>query len=160
MPEDLAAQIEPIHEAEFAPWARCSAIEGVEAGRHHRQAGAAGQRAISDTSSSPRATRDLAQLVDPHVTLVNTMSGEVLDVAGVNDKFGVPPERIVDYLMLVGDTVDNVPGVNKVGPKTAVSGWPNMAPSTRWWPPPTASRAWPATICAKPFRTFRSRARC
>src|SRR5690606_15358549 len=64
--------------------------------------------------------KDLAQLVDPHVTLVNTMSGEVLDVAGVNSKFGVPPERIVDYLMLVGDAVDNVPGVNKVGPKTAV----------------------------------------
>ena len=64
--------------------------------------------------------KDLAQLVDPHVTLVNTMSNEVLDEAGVQAKFGVPPERIVDYLALVGDTVDGVPGVDKVGPKTAV----------------------------------------
>ncbi|MEP6506076.1 MAG: DNA polymerase I, partial [Betaproteobacteria bacterium] len=64
--------------------------------------------------------KDLAQLVDEHVTLINTMSNETLDIAGVLAKFGVPPERIVDYLTLVGDTVDNVPGVNKVGPKTAV----------------------------------------
>src|SRR5207244_5813610 len=64
--------------------------------------------------------KDLAQLVNEHVTLVNTMSNEKLDVAGVTAKFGVPPGRIVDYLTLVGDTVDNVPGVDKVGPKTAV----------------------------------------
>ena len=64
--------------------------------------------------------KDLAQLVNPHVRLVNTMSNEVLDEAGVKAKFGVPPERIVDYLTLVGDSVDNVPGVAKVGPKTAV----------------------------------------
>lgn len=63
--------------------------------------------------------KDLAQLVNSQVTLVNTMSGEVLNEAGVLNKFGVPPDRIVDYLMLVGDTVDNVPGVTKVGPKTA-----------------------------------------
>jgi DNA polymerase-1 len=64
--------------------------------------------------------KDLAQLVNHHVTLINTMSNETLDEAGVLAKFGVPPERIVDYLALVGDTVDGVPGVNKVGPKTAV----------------------------------------
>jgi DNA polymerase-1 len=64
--------------------------------------------------------KDLAQLVTPQVTLINTMTMERLDVAGVLAKFGVPPERIVDYLTLVGDTVDNVPGVDKVGPKTAV----------------------------------------
>ncbi|HZV53731.1 MAG TPA: DNA polymerase I, partial [Rhodocyclaceae bacterium] len=63
--------------------------------------------------------KDLAQLVNTHVKLVNTMSNEVLDVAGVAEKFGVPPSRIVDYLALVGDAVDNVPGVAKVGPKTA-----------------------------------------
>ena len=63
--------------------------------------------------------KDLAQLVNEHVTLVNTMSNETLDVAGVERKFGVPPQRIVDYLTLVGDSVDNVPGVDKVGPKTA-----------------------------------------
>ncbi|CCJ50325.1 DNA polymerase I [Bordetella parapertussis] len=119
MPEDLAAQIEPIHEAVRALGWPLLAIEGVEAddiiGTLARQASAQGIDTIVSTGD-----KDLAQLVDPHVTLVNTMSGEVLDVAGVNDKFGVPPERIVDYLMLVGDTVDNVPGVNKVGPKTAV----------------------------------------
>jgi DNA polymerase-1 len=64
--------------------------------------------------------KDLAQLVNQHVTLVNTMNNEVLDSAGVKAKFGVLPERIVDYLTLVGDTVDNVPGVVKCGPKTAV----------------------------------------
>src|SRR5690606_1212705 len=63
--------------------------------------------------------KDLAQLVNDHVTLVNTMSSETLDEAGVLRKFGVPPARIVDYLMLVGDAVDNIPGVEKVGPKTA-----------------------------------------
>ena len=72
------------------------------------------------TSSISTGDKDLAQLVDEHVTLVNTMSNETLDVAGVTAKFGVPPERIVDYLTLIGDTVDNVPGVDKVGPKTAV----------------------------------------
>jgi DNA polymerase-1 len=64
--------------------------------------------------------KDMAQLVNDHVTLVNTMSEETLDAAGVAAKFGVPPERIIDYLTLIGDTVDNVPGVAKVGPKTAV----------------------------------------
>jgi hypothetical protein len=64
--------------------------------------------------------KDLAQLVNPARALVNTMSNEVLDEAGVLAKFGVPPERIVDYFALVGDSVDNVPGVDKVGPKTAV----------------------------------------
>jgi DNA polymerase-1 len=63
--------------------------------------------------------KDLAQLVDENVTLINTMSNEKLDVAGVSAKFGVPPERIVDYLALIGDSVDNIPGVDKVGPKTA-----------------------------------------
>src|SRR5690606_33355968 len=69
--------------------------------------------------------KDLAQLVNEHVELVNTMTGERLDVAGVVQKFGVPPALIVDYLMLTGDTVDNVPGVPKVGPKTAAK-WLNQ----------------------------------
>ncbi|MBS1172166.1 MAG: polymerase, partial [Proteobacteria bacterium] len=64
--------------------------------------------------------KDLAQLVNQHVRLVNTMSNETLDEAGVVAKFGVAPQRIVDYFALVGDAVDNVPGVDKVGPKTAV----------------------------------------
>ncbi|MVW73400.1 DNA polymerase I [Bordetella sp. 15P40C-2] len=119
MPEDLAAQIEPIHRAVKALGWPVLAVEGVEAddviGTLAQQAAEQGIHTIVSTGD-----KDLAQLVNEHVTLVNTMSGEVLDVAGVQNKFGVPPERIVDYLMLIGDTVDNVPGVTKVGPKTAV----------------------------------------
>ncbi|WP_459614654.1 DNA polymerase I [Bordetella sp. 2513F-2] len=118
MPEDLAAQIEPIHQTVRALGWPVLSIEGVEAddiiGTLARQAAQQGIHAIVSTGD-----KDLAQLVDPHVTLVNTMSGETLDEAGVQAKFGVPPARIVDYLMLVGDAVDNVPGVTKVGPKTA-----------------------------------------
>ena len=76
---------------------------------------AAGVRTVISTGD-----KDMAQLVNPQVTLVNTMSNETLDEAGVEKKFGVKPERIVDYLALIGDAVDNVPGVDKVGPKTAV----------------------------------------
>ncbi len=118
MPEDLAAQIDPIHRAVRALGWPVLAIEGVEADdvigtlAHH-----AAQHDVHTIVST--GDKDLAQLVNSHVTLVNTMSGEVLDEAGVVNKFGVPPDRIVDYLMLVGDTVDNVPGVTKVGPKTA-----------------------------------------
>jgi len=118
MPPDLAAQIEPIHRAVKALGWPVLAIEGVEAddviGTLACQATALGIHTIVSTGD-----KDMAQLVDAHVSLVNTMSGEVLDVPGVQNKFGVPPERIVDYLMLIGDTVDNVPGVTKVGPKTA-----------------------------------------
>ncbi|GAB3110707.1 DNA polymerase I [Cupriavidus yeoncheonensis] len=119
MPEDLARQIEPIHEAVRALGWPIVVVEGVEAddviGTLAREAGVQGVRTVVSTGD-----KDLAQLVNDDVTLVNTMSGEVLDPAGVNNKFGVPPERIVDYLSLIGDAVDNVPGVPKVGPKTAV----------------------------------------
>ncbi len=119
MPDDLARQIEPLHRAiEAAGW-KILVQSGVEAddviGTLARQAAKDGVRCIVATGD-----KDLAQLVDEHVTLVNTMNNETLDVAGVNAKFGVPPERIVDYLTLVGDAVDNVPGVAKCGPKTAV----------------------------------------
>ena len=87
--------------------------------RRDRHAGAAG-RAAGMRSVISTGDKDMAQLVNAHVTLVNTMSNETLDEAGVDAKFGVPPERIVDYLALIGDAVDNVPGVAKVGPKTAV----------------------------------------
>jgi DNA polymerase-1 len=94
------------------------AIEGVEAddviGTLAREAAQRGIEVVVSTGD-----KDLAQLVNPHVRLVNTMSNEVLDEAGVLAKFGVGPERIVDYFALVGDSVDNVPGVEKVGPKTA-----------------------------------------
>jgi DNA polymerase-1 len=119
MPDDLALQIAPLHEAAAAMGWPVLAVDGVEAddviGTLACAAQQAGLRTVVSTGD-----KDLAQLVNPHVTLVNTMSGETLDTAGVEAKFGVVPERIVDYLTLVGDAVDNVPGVAKVGPKTAV----------------------------------------
>jgi DNA polymerase-1 len=118
MPEDLARQIAPIHEVvRLLGWPVLEA-PGVEAddviGTLARAAAARGQPVLISTGD-----KDLAQLVDAHVSLINTMSNERLDPAGVLQKFGVPPERIVDYLTLVGDAVDNIPGVDKVGPKTA-----------------------------------------
>ena len=119
MPEDLAAQIEPLHECIRAAGWPILVEPGVEAddviGTLARQAAQAGMDCVISTGD-----KDLAQLVNEHVTLVNTMNSEKLDIAGVKAKFGVPPERIVDYLALIGDSVDNVPGVPKVGPKTAV----------------------------------------
>jgi DNA polymerase-1 len=118
MPADLAQQIEPLHQAIAASGWNIMMVDGVEAddviGTLAQQA-QDGIRCVIATSD-----KDLAQLVNERVTLINTMSNETLDIAGVNDKFGIPPERIVDYLTLVGDTVDNVPGVTKCGPKTAV----------------------------------------
>ena len=118
MPEDLARQIEPIHRAvRLLGWPVIE-LPGIEAddviGTLARAAARRGGRVLVSTGD-----KDLAQLVTPQVTLINTMTNERLDVAGVAEKFGVPPERIVDYLTLVGDAVDNVPGVDKVGPKTA-----------------------------------------
>lgn len=119
MPEDLVLQIEPIHEAVKAMGWPILMIEGIEAddviGTLAVKASEAGLSTVISTGD-----KDLAQLVNEQVTLINTMSNEKLDRAGVIAKFGVPPERIVDYLSLIGDTVDNVPGVQKVGPKTAV----------------------------------------
>ena len=119
MPEDLRAQIEPIHAIVRALGFPVLEVGGVEAddviGTLAERAKAAGLEVLVSTGD-----KDMAQLVDDHVTMVNTMDGAVLDAAGVEAKFGVPPGSIVDYLTLVGDTVDNVPGVPKVGPKTAV----------------------------------------
>ncbi len=119
MPDDLRRQIEPIHEAVRLLGWPVLALPGIEAddaiGTLARRAAESGHRVVISTGD-----KDLAQLVNERVSLINTMSNEALDVAGVQAKFGVPPERIVDYLALVGDTVDNVPGVDKVGPKTAV----------------------------------------
>ena len=119
MPDDLALQVEPIHAAVRALGWPILMVEGIEAddviGTLSVQATAAGLDTIVSTGD-----KDMAQLVNAHVTLVNTMSNEILDPKGVSEKFGVPPERIVDYLSLIGDTVDNVPGVEKCGPKTAV----------------------------------------
>ena len=119
MPEALVQQIEPIHEVvRLLGWPVLE-VPGIEAddaiGTLARVAAASGHQVLISTGD-----KDLAQLVTPDVTLINTMTNERLDVAGVKAKFGVPPERIVDYLTLIGDSVDNVPGVDKVGPKTAV----------------------------------------
>ena len=119
MPDELAQQIAPLHEAIKAMGWPLLMVEGVEAddviGALAKQAEREDMRVIISTGD-----KDIAQLVNAHVTLVNTMSNETLDEAGVVNKFGVPANRIVDYLTLVGDAVDNVPGVEKVGPKTAV----------------------------------------
>jgi DNA polymerase-1 len=119
MPEDLAKQIEPIHEVVRHLGWPILMVEGVEAddviGTLAAQATARGLNTVVSTGD-----KDLAQLVNDKVMLINTMSNEKLDEAGVLAKFGVPPNRIIDYLTLIGDTVDNVPGVTKCGPKTAV----------------------------------------
>jgi DNA polymerase-1 len=118
MPDELAAQIEPLLEAVRALGWPLLVVDGVEAddviGTLAREASSQGVRTVVSTGD-----KDLAQLVDDRVTLINTMSNERLDPAGVQAKFGVPPAKIVDYLALVGDAVDNIPGVDKVGPKTA-----------------------------------------
>ena len=120
MPDDLRLQIEPIHEAvKLLGWPVLM-VPGIEAddaiGTLASVAAKSGHQVLISTGD-----KDLAQLVTPAVTLINTMAKppELLDVEGVKAKFGVPPERIVDYLTLIGDSVDNVPGVDKVGPKTA-----------------------------------------
>nr|WP_162085486.1 DNA polymerase I [Sulfuriferula nivalis] len=119
MPADLASQIAPLHAAIKAMGWPVLMVEGVEAddviGTLAYQASQQGIATIISTGD-----KDMAQLVDAHVSLINTMSNEAMDEAGVLAKFGVPPNRIVDYLSLIGDAVDNVPGVEKVGPKTAV----------------------------------------
>lgn len=119
MPDDLRVQVEPLHASVRALGYPLLCVEGVEAddviGTLARSSAAAGRPVIISTGD-----KDMAQLVDGHVTLVNTMAGSVLDVAGVHEKFGVGPEHIIDFLALMGDKVDNIPGVPGVGEKTAV----------------------------------------
>ncbi|MCK6389896.1 MAG: DNA polymerase I [Azonexus sp.] len=119
MPDDLRAQIEPIHAAIQAAGWPVIMVDGVEA---DDVIGTLATRAAVDGIDTLISTgdKDLTQLVGPRVRWYNTMSNELLDADGVEGKFGVRPERIIDYLALVGDTVDGVPGVAKCGPKTAV----------------------------------------
>jgi DNA polymerase-1 len=118
MPDDLREQLEPLKEIIRAMGLPLLEVPEVEAddviGTLATRAAEQGIATLISTGD-----KDMAQLVDEHVTLVNTMSDSVLDPAGVKEKFGVPPERIVDYLSLMGDSVDNIPGVPKCGPKTA-----------------------------------------
>ncbi|QSP95923.1 DNA polymerase I [Marinobacter salinisoli] len=119
MPEDLACQIEPIHNIIRAMGLPLLIISGVEAddviGTLAYEATDKGIDVVVSTGD-----KDMAQLVSDHVTLINTMTETRMDRQGVKDKFGVRPDQIIDYLALVGDKVDNIPGVNKCGPKTAV----------------------------------------
>jgi DNA polymerase-1 len=123
MPDDLRAQVEPLLEAVRALGLPVLRVPGVEAddviGTLTRQGVERGWSVLISTGD-----KDMAQLVDQHVTLINTMTGTVLDRAGVKAKFDVYPEQIVDYLALVGDASDNIPGIEKVGPKTAAK-WLN-----------------------------------
>ena len=120
MPDDLRAQIEPLHACVKALGLPLLCVEGVEAddviGTLAHQALDEGRQVIISTGD-----KDMAQLVNSHVTLVNTMTNETLDIDGVTEKFGLPPERIIDYLALMGDSVDNIPGVPGVGKKTALA---------------------------------------
>ncbi|WP_153146612.1 DNA polymerase I [Dechloromonas sp. H13] len=119
MPDDMIGQIEPLHAAIRASGWPLLMVDGVEAddviGTLATAAAVDGLETLISTGD-----KDLTQLVGPQVRWYNTMSNELLDEAGVEAKFGVPPGRIVDYLALVGDTVDGVPGVPKCGPKTAL----------------------------------------
>ena len=119
MPDDLRSQVQPLHDCVKALGLPLLCVEGVEAddviGTLARHATEAGRDAVISTGD-----KDMAQLVNGHITLVNTMKGETLDVDGVKDKFGLPPELIIDFLALMGDKVDNIPGVPGVGEKTAL----------------------------------------
>lgn len=118
MPDDLREQIAPIHEIVKAMGLPLLCIDNVEAddviGTLAKQATAAGIETVISTGD-----KDMAQLVSEHVTLVNTMNNSKTDIAAVQEKFGLTPQQIVDYLALMGDKVDNIPGVDSVGPKTA-----------------------------------------
>ncbi|MDH5264397.1 MAG: DNA polymerase I, partial [Betaproteobacteria bacterium] len=119
MPEDLAAQIEPLFETIRALGWPLVVVDGVEADDVIGTLARHAERVHGWDTLISTGDKDLTQLVSGRITWMNTMSNEVLDPKGVEAKFGVPPERIVDYLALMGDAVDNVPGVDKVGPKTA-----------------------------------------
>ena len=119
MPEDLVSQIEPIHKIIQLMGIKLIMISGVEADDVIGTLAEQARNKKLDTVIST-GDKDMTQLVCKNVSVVNTMTGELLDVSGVKEKFGVPPEHITDYLALIGDKSDNVPGVDKVGPKTAV----------------------------------------
>ncbi|WP_324834145.1 DNA polymerase I [Pseudomonas saxonica] len=118
MPDDMRVQIEPLHASVIALGFPLLCVEGVEAddviGTLARSSAAADRPVVISTGD-----KDMAQLVDGHITLVNTMTGSTMDVEGVKEKFGVSPEQIIDYLALMGDSSDNIPGVPGIGPKTA-----------------------------------------
>jgi len=156
MPDDLRSQTQPLLAAVEALGLPVLRVDGVEAddviGTLARRAAARGHSVLISTGD-----KDMAQLVDEHITLINTMSGTILDRAGVKTKFDVYPEQIIDYLALVGDSSDNIPGIDKVGPKTAAK-WLNsygtldgLLASSRAARPsrPSCARSMPRSSCAR-----------
>ena len=119
MPDDLRRQIQPLHNIIQALGIPLLVIEGVEAddviGTLAVQASRQGKKVLISTGD-----KDMAQLVDDNIMLINTMNNTLLDRAGVIEKYGIPPELIIDYLALMGDSSDNIPGVSGVGEKTAL----------------------------------------
>ena len=118
IPDELRSQIKPIHDAIRARGRTVIAPEGVEA---DDVIATLAKKATENGIDSVISTgdKDMAQLVNENVTLIDTMSNHLMDIEGVQTRYGVKPEQIIDYLMLMGDTADNIPGVPKVGPKTA-----------------------------------------
>jgi len=129
MPDDLRSQIAPLHQIITAMGLPLLVVGGVEAddviGTLSNQATALGMETVISTGD-----KDMAQLVNQHVRLINTMTNVEMDEAGVVEKFGVRPDQIIDYLALMGDKVDNIPGVEKCGPKTAVK-WLTAYPTLK-----------------------------
>lgn len=119
MPAELSSQFQPLVQLLQSMGLPLLIVDGVEAddviGTLAKEASERGESVVISTGD-----KDMAQLVNEHVSLINTMTNKVMDIPGVKEKFGVTPEQIIDYLTLVGDSVDNIPGVNKCGPKTAV----------------------------------------
>ena len=148
MPDDLRSQIEPIHEVVRLLGWPVLCVPGIEAddviGTLARTAADHGMEVIVSSGD-----KDLSQLVDQHITIIDTMSGKKRDVAGVTAEFGVPPALMVDYQTLVGDAVDNVPGVDEGrARRRPPSGCSSTARSMRWSSARTRSRARPARTCA------------
>jgi len=140
MPDDLRQQIEPLHQIIQAMGLPLVMISGVEAddviGTLAQQAADKGMPSLISTGD-----KDMAQLVNDHITLINTMNDVVMDRQGVIDKFDVTPEQIIDYLALVGDSADNIPGIPKCGPKTAAKWLANTRRLITWWHMPKRSKA-------------------
>jgi DNA polymerase-1 len=148
MPDDLRAQIPPIHEVvRLLGWPVLD-VPGVEADDViGTLAVTAARQGIEVIVSS--GDKDLAQLVNEHITIIDTMNGKRRDLAGVEAEFGVPARLMVDFQTLVGDRWTTCPAWKRSAPRPPPSGCRNTARSTRWWPTPTRSRAWPARTCAR-----------
>jgi len=148
MPDDLRSQVEPVHEVVRLLGWKVLDVPGVEADDViGTLACMASSQAIEVIISS--GDKDLSQLVDEHITVIDTMNDRRRDLAGVEAEFGVPPRLMVDYQTLVGDAVDNVPGVPKVGPKTAVKWLLEYGSLDAWWRGLARSKVWSATTCGK-----------